>query len=159
MNDEPSVLDYVKALLRPWRGAPPRIPPLESSEVTEIDSLRSSDLIPTQPDQSIIDRTESQAKVQPAVRALIWPWRALIALGIALFAQLSLEPSPDRSWLLGVILYLLAAGWAFGRLPQRMGIGALSDTIAAILTIQNLTYCWGVSLLLSSHWEETASLP
>lgn len=128
MNGEPSVLDYVKALLRPWRGAPPRIPPLESSEVTEIDSLRSSDLIPTQPDQSIIDRTESQAKVQPAVQALIWPWRALIALGIALFAQLSLEPSPDRSWLLGVILYLLAAGWAvWASFRREWELAPLSD--------------------------------
>ena len=40
-----------------------------------------------------------------------YPWRSLLALGIALVAQLSLLPRPNRTWILGVILYILAAGW------------------------------------------------
>lgn len=31
---EPTILDFVKALLTPWRGKPPAIPPLEESQST-----------------------------------------------------------------------------------------------------------------------------
>jgi hypothetical protein len=53
------------------------------------------------------------------VRAkVVLPWRSLLALLIAFVAQVSLQPRPNRPWLPGVILYLLAGGiliWATWR--------------------------------------------
>jgi hypothetical protein len=42
MNDELSVLDYIKALLTPWRGAPPPIPPLEADKDIEVEATHVS---------------------------------------------------------------------------------------------------------------------
>ncbi len=59
MNSEPTVLDFVKAILTPWRGAPPRIPPLESPDILETDSIDSSGLPPSQLNGNVVDRAES----------------------------------------------------------------------------------------------------
>ncbi len=39
------------------------------------------------------------------------PWRALLALSLALAAQQSLEPRDGREWALGLLLYLVAGIW------------------------------------------------
>lgn len=39
------------------------------------------------------------------------PWRSMIALGLALFAQNSLEPHFERDWKTGVVFYVIALGW------------------------------------------------
>ena len=91
MDDELTVLDYVKALLTPWRGAPPTIPPVEES---------------TERDPEDADRFEEPSAVErsipaeqpvaitpgdiPEERTTVIPWRAIIAIGLALAAQISL---------------------------------------------------------------------
>jgi len=116
MNDDLTVLDYVKALLTPWRGAPPTIPPLE-----EIQDIEPADHIEPEftPAINESDPFEEQGPVELVddviPRDTIIPWLAIVALGIALTAQISLEPGPDRTWGIGLGLYLVSAAlviWA-----------------------------------------------
>jgi hypothetical protein len=103
MNREPTVLDFVKSLLR---GKPLAIPELqESPEVSQP--------FEEQPQELPVDVGEKTVLEEPpAVLAsgVIFPWRGFLALGIALVAQITLMPGPDRAWIPGVILYLCAAG-------------------------------------------------
>jgi len=108
MNREPTVLDYLKSLLR---GKPLTIPTLQQ---------------PVEHFEPAADQQEDQPKiiVEPSEEAPLagkrpsgvsLPWRSLMALGLALVAQISLLPRPNRVWIPGVILYLCAAGilvWA-----------------------------------------------
>ncbi|MCK4724595.1 MAG: hypothetical protein KAT29_02280, partial [Anaerolineales bacterium] len=75
MNDELTILDYVKALLTPWRGAPPPIPHLE-----EVQDLEPADQIEPEftPPIKEADPLEEQVRVQPAddvtTRDTTIPW-------------------------------------------------------------------------------------
>jgi 4-amino-4-deoxy-L-arabinose transferase-like glycosyltransferase len=102
--EEPSVLDYLKSKLKFWeRGEKIEIPMLEPA-------------VPiTEPDGS----TGSPQGLQPdtAARAFAWPWRSLLALGLALMGQLFFEP-PGRAAFAGIVIYIAAAGlliWAYLR--------------------------------------------
>lgn len=108
MNREPSVLDYVKSL---FRGKPIAIPAADPL-------TQASQLLEDQPlEQPVIpDEQAAPAPVPEAVvRRFTLPWRSLVALGLAVAAQISLQPGPSRTWMPGVILYALSAGclvWA-----------------------------------------------
>jgi hypothetical protein len=111
MNAEPTVLDYVKALLTPWKGAPPPIPPLDSDQEVGLDAISENSaeisVAPIQPTEYV---TESEREeTRDGVAGL--SWRALVAFGIAIIAQLSLEPAPERSWEIGLGLYIIAIIW------------------------------------------------
>lgn len=123
MSDEPSVLDYVKSLLTPWRGKPLPIPQLErqAEETTgemlpEVPGEARTVSIETDSGISVVPSLQPEALIEakPDVQesALSLPWRPLVALALALAAQIALEPRPDRGWVLGAFLYLWAAGWA-----------------------------------------------
>ena len=108
MNQEPSVLDYVKSLLR---GKPLAIPSV-------VETTQVSQVTEEQPQEQPISIDENSAPVteleQPSKKFSL-PWWSLVALGIALIAQISLQPRQNRTWIPGVILYLFAAGclvWA-----------------------------------------------
>ena len=104
MNREPSVLDYVKSLLR---GKPLAIPsPDETPQVSLPIEEQPQEQLETIGEQI----APAPALVHRSFRFSL-PWRSLLALGIALIAQISLMPRPNRTWIPGVILYLLAAGW------------------------------------------------
>lgn len=116
MDDELTVLDYVKALLTPWRGAPPTIPPLEEAkdgEPEDTDKFEESSAVERSiPAEQPVAITPGDI---PEERIMVIPWRAIIAIGFALAAQISLEPGPERSWGLGLGLYIAAAAlviWA-----------------------------------------------
>ena len=124
MDDELTVLDYVKALLTPWRGAPPPIPHLE-----EVQDSEPADQIEPEFPPAIkeTDPLEEQVRVQPAddvsTRDTTILWLAIVALGLALAAQLSLEPGPDRTWGIGLGLYIVSAAlviWANSRGEWRL---------------------------------------
>lgn len=89
MEHEPSVLDYVKSKLMPWKSR-------------RID-------IPQQPDEGLLDEAKEWRTDAPPLKV---PWRVFLSLGLALMAQLSLEPREQRTWLLGSALYLAAAAVA-----------------------------------------------
>jgi len=110
--EEPSVLDYVKSKLAPWRGQKIVIPPAEPAP---------EDL--AAPQEPLIAGLAERESALPAAapfalpwsaaipRVLAIPWRSFLALALGLLAQLSLEPSPNRTWKGGAILYLLGAGF------------------------------------------------
>ena len=124
MIDDPSVLDYFKSLLTFWRSPPLQIP-VEEIEVgsesnDSYDDQREchheevwggdDQILEIQPHSQSID-IKSRDKQQ-------FPWRSIIALILALAAQFSLEPGPDRTWITGAILYFSAAitlVWAYVR--------------------------------------------
>jgi hypothetical protein len=112
MNHEPSVLDYVKSLLR---GKPITIPPAdESPQVSQPVADKPQEMLQVEP---ITVQEQSTPAPSPgrSARKISLPWRSLLALGLALVAQISLQPRPNRPWLPGIIVYLLAAGcliWA-----------------------------------------------
>jgi hypothetical protein len=90
-NPEPSVLDYVKSLLTPWKGKPLQIPSPDQVE-----------------DLPILEDMDQIGEVVPLAlprEKIIVPWLTLGALFAAIFAQWSLEPRPERSWIPGAILY------------------------------------------------------
>lgn len=92
MNEhtEPSVLDYVKSKVKFWQKNQVEIP----APVAEVEAR---------------ERTGERIEEKVRLRATS-PWRTLLALGVALFAQKTLEPVPgeDRTWILGLALYLAA---------------------------------------------------
>jgi len=121
--EEPSVLDYVKAKLMPWRGIKIDIPPAEEPvEAPILDDQPDLVKTPRSPDQ-ILPTSTLQAGVSLGVgiRAFVKdkavvPWRSLVGISLGLFAQLGLEPGPDRTWQVGLVLYVLAAGmliWSY----------------------------------------------
>src|SRR4030042_5925166 len=104
MNQEPTVLDYLKSL---FRGKPLAIPSLE--ETPQVPELAQEPL-PEQPAEVFRVSTPAAIPERSSPRITL-PWRSLLALAIALAAQISLQPRPNRTWIPGVILYLMAAGW------------------------------------------------
>ncbi|HSB66557.1 MAG TPA: glycosyltransferase family 39 protein [Anaerolineales bacterium] len=104
MNREPTVLDYVKSLLR---GKPLAIPSLEEAPESPKPAVEPAQAPIETPAETPVQSTP----LMPKTPGVTLPWRSLLALGLALAAQISLQPGPDRTWLPGVILYVLAAGW------------------------------------------------
>ena len=88
-----------------FRGKPLAIP---SPDETPQETQPLEEQLPQQP-----VAMDEQVSPAPEHRkpGLTLPWRSLVALGIALVAQISLQPRPNRAWIPGVILYLFAAGW------------------------------------------------
>lgn len=132
MKTEPSVLDYVKARLAPWRSSPPALvgglaetarplaveeglpeaPQGQAGEAAAVSESASAQLTP------IPSRAAAEALPASQAAVRLWPWRSLLALGLALAAQRALEPGPERAWEMGLFTYLLAAAclaWAFWR--------------------------------------------
>lgn len=107
--EEPSVLDYVKSLLMPWRK---KITfPSEPPELTQV----------SEEEEQAVEEMVSEEK------PVFWPWRALLALVLALAAQSQLEP-PDRNTTLGLVFYGLSLvlliwtvvrkEWVIAELPE-----------------------------------------
>ena len=120
--EEPSVLDYLKSRLTPWRGKKIEIPDLDSEapapegEGSEISTSGEASLSGTS--EVVSDRPMESVHPVQAIQRIVLPWRVLLGFALALVAQLSLEPSQERGWQLGVVLYLLGAGslaWAYLR--------------------------------------------
>lgn len=131
---EPSVLDYLKSRLTPWRGSRVELPPLPPRETAKTGpesdaiifaSLDEITLKPREPVTGAPQNTsgiQKAAAAQDAARPSIFsifstlPWRSLLALWAGLVAQVVLQPRPDpERWKVGLFLYLVAfafLGWA-----------------------------------------------
>ena len=103
--EEPSVLDYLKSKLslrKQRRGLSPGTAPSEETPPSII----------TTPGPPASDSgTPEPEKLRRFVTLKQIPWRSFVALGLALFAQFSLEPRLNRSWNTGAMFYILALGW------------------------------------------------
>jgi len=106
--EEPSVLDFLKSKLMPWRGERlemPQAPPVESAaEAAEV-SLQdqSPALLRAQGQQS-----SAKASAQAITLRLAIPWRSLAALFLALAAQYSLGLAHLQGWKPGATLLILS---------------------------------------------------
>jgi hypothetical protein len=112
--EEPTVLDFVKSLLMFWKGKPIPIPHLEEELAPTIHApaAAAARLEASAPGElgEPGSPPEISGVTEPA-RPFKLPWRSLVALGLALVAQISLEPRANRTWLIGLALYIWAAGW------------------------------------------------
>jgi heme/copper-type cytochrome/quinol oxidase subunit 4 len=101
MNQDPSVLDFIKSRMRYWLHKILR----PSSGMAKIEES-----------EFWIEASENGVPVQASpIQTLTgtpfrFPWHVLLVLGFGLFAQLSLEPHPgsERTWQFGVVLYVWA---------------------------------------------------
>lgn len=111
--DEPSVLDYVKSKLMPWKGIKIEIPEPKVDEITPAEEMMAQAAEP--PGEGKREPVlKSAEEPKPQHEPVKWPWRVLLALLLALMAQRMFEP-PDRNPLAGLILYTAAGGlvvWA-----------------------------------------------
>lgn len=99
--DEISVLDYLKALLTPWRGSAPEIPALLKKGVAP---------------KSKVAKPEPKRSAAPeGILLLSLPWRSLATVFVALVAQIFLEP-PKPVGNVSFGLYLISGAllvWAY----------------------------------------------
>ncbi len=111
---EPSVLDYIKALLTPWKGKPPALPkdeppetPIAVGEIKPVETITTSVRIETQTQdvESTIERPVTVEEVQP--RAPLG-WRTLIAFVLAVIGQSFMEP-PEQRITIALAFYILSA--------------------------------------------------
>lgn len=112
--EEPSLLDYLKAKLTPWRGKAPAIPPLETEKTAEPGTdLAGAIYLPgvgtanTGPAEAFVITEAARAGIQVGA----WPWRTALALLLAFIGQLTMEPAPERTWIIGVVFYFSAFGF------------------------------------------------
>jgi 4-amino-4-deoxy-L-arabinose transferase-like glycosyltransferase len=125
---EPSVLDYLKSKLFPWRGEKISLPDSDIP-VEGVPGDDPSILTAAATAQTLERAAEGQVSdfpsetpgpaLSPAPERTPrrWPWRSLAALCFALAAQLAFEP-PQRSTTQGILMYglaLAALGWSVWR--------------------------------------------
>jgi hypothetical protein len=122
--EEPSVLDYLKSLLHlpgSRKIVLPSDTPVEGEDDNELalydtepfqasgdGTWQESDYVQTLPPGEYQVAEAAEPVLQEPEPPRPWPWRAVIALFLALIAQLSFEP-PDRGLIAGLIFYGLAA--------------------------------------------------
>lgn len=127
--EEPSVLDYLKSKIMPWKY--PRVeipelpaepaqqpsgePPSPASALADQESPPFSE-VQAQPEPptpaAVPEQPPTAAQLEPAavqLKRIAWPVQSLLALTLAMLAQQSLAPRPGRSWVIGVILLAGAA--------------------------------------------------
>ena len=108
MTEEPTLLDYVKSRLKFWEL---------SSAVTVLAQPAASTVLKTETGGPLDETAPLEVLPPPAPPpppaqprpAFPFPWRTLLPFGLALLAQISLEPRKD--WHIGIVLYGLAFLW------------------------------------------------
>jgi 4-amino-4-deoxy-L-arabinose transferase-like glycosyltransferase len=138
---EPSVLDYLKSLLMPWKGGRIRLPEAETDQTETVSAEPEESIQPEgepeqvetvtgQPGEAIIESTveeKVEISTQPVVRAQLsrarqhyrWPWLSILALLLALFAQSGFEIINNRSAILGITFYGLATAALIGAIFRK----------------------------------------
>lgn len=103
--NEPSVLDYVKSKLNPWQKEKIEIPPASEAESFSQAEKSAAKEVTSAPQPGLTVKL-------PAYR----PWRTLLAIGCALFAQWTLENAGRPIGTQSAALVLGMYGLAFGLL-------------------------------------------
>ncbi len=111
MNREPTVLDFVKSL---FRGKPLPIPSQPGSTEQPQPAIQTpappaAEQYPLVGPSPSPEQTASPELTPRRTSLASFPWRAIAALVLALIAQVSLMPRPNRAWIPGLVLYLCAA--------------------------------------------------
>ncbi|HVP20715.1 MAG TPA: glycosyltransferase family 39 protein [Anaerolineaceae bacterium] len=159
--NEPSILDYLKSKLMPWRGVKIEIPPappveqgLQTGEAEDRPTVQPEQLVsqstqnltatqvPEHSNAQPVDLSLAPAASVPAVREqaasgpLVVPLRSLAAAGVALIAQLGLEP-PRPYPAVGIFLYGISAsllGWAI--LSKEWALAPLAEDTTQQVDVQ-----------------------
>jgi len=102
VDQEPSILDYLKSLLKhTLRGTP--LPPV-------VEAARPEEPAGAMPQVA----AAAEAALEPPGAGRELPWRTLLALLLALIGQSTFEPRPERGWWVGTAFYLAALGMLLG---------------------------------------------
>lgn len=138
--NEPSVLDYVKALLTPWKGKPPAIPPpeppLTSEERAQVEAEPAALTHDVQPIATEAVRTK-----------IALPWRATAGLLAGFTAQIFLTASKEYAkfaltlYLIALIFIVLAAlerEWALTNIEDDGSANPFPLTIRQNLMIASI---------------------
>ena len=102
--EEPSILDYLKSKLKFW----------EHDQKVGLISLEPA--LPQSADgMSLETQPETPGMAgkprEKIARSDHWPWRSLLALVFALLGQRAFEPSPNRAFTTGLVLYGFGFAW------------------------------------------------
>ncbi len=137
---EPTVLDYFKSIFKDWRSFSAFVRAwanrADTAQMVEV-AADVADAAPAAEPSSFILHPSS------------FPWRSLLALFLALFAQRMFEP-PTQSAQLGVPFYLMAGAltlWAFRRGEWVPAPLPLAESRADPLTVRTGTFA--LSILFS----------
>lgn len=144
---EPSVLDYVKSLLRPGNGKHVQNP-FEGTMEDRQPAVTDTPVVPTmaevQTEPSLVETTSADLQPVPAESEAKsvgpFPWRSLLALGLALIGQFTFEP-PHGTMELGFVFYIAAfalLGWAISRGEWSLAAHAPTAASADPLTYRGL---------------------
>ncbi len=104
--EEPSVWDYFVSKLQFWtRDQPAEVSETVSQEEAVETGPETPPIAVSGGSVQMSDPGEGHLAAEPKTRKTCFPWFSLSAVGLALVAQLSLEPSPGRTPWPGIILY------------------------------------------------------
>ncbi|HSB00131.1 MAG TPA: glycosyltransferase family 39 protein [Anaerolineales bacterium] len=149
---EPSVLDYVKSLLRFGNGERLEIPVEEQVGRTSI--LQPGSDIQLEP--AFADSTSAEPQPSPP-----FPWRSLLALGLAFIAQSTFEPPHINGAGLGVVLYIATLsllGWALYHGEWTLPLPAPTSERTDPLTYRGLPLFIGLALGVGAFYFSTNNL-
>lgn len=109
--EEPSVLDYLKAKLMPWRGSDIHFSTSEPTQKEAVGELITPESSPTGQieDSAAFEDSSPHPISQPADKSFSLPLLSIFSFALAFFAQVALEPDPERDWKIGAFLYALSA--------------------------------------------------
>lgn len=110
-DKEPTVLDYIKSKLMPWKGIQIELPSKEEMDISHSSIMgekagKEEGLEEPIAPQVVDERQPIRTEVIAA--KITFPWRSITALILALLAQISLSP-PERKVNQGISLFALAA--------------------------------------------------
>lgn len=126
---EPSILDFLKAKLLPWRGSAPEIPPLPGTKAKKSTTISAAStpakaVAKAKAPAKAAAKSKRRSAKAPAATIKVWPWRSLAAFGLFLFAQAAWAGPTGTPYigvpifLAGLALFVLAAREGEWRLPQ-----------------------------------------
>lgn len=137
---EPSVLDFLKAKLTPWKGPAPEIPPLPQGEEESPGEGIGFKSAKEKTSLSFLDRNAG--------------WIVTLPLIAALVAQTMLEP-PNRDWKAALIFYAVALGsllWLLWRRTWRLPELPESSEVGYSFEVWRLPLYIGLALMVASFF-------
>ncbi len=169
--DEPSVLDYLKYKLAPWKYPPVEVFPDELAEFPAGSDASEETILAlggghqgelSQGVQGADTGVSTQSVRTQEAHVQVRPYMALTAVLLGLAAQRTLEPSSGRGWnetsAFGVILFIIAAAlaaWASWRDEWRIADPPAVQRVDDTLRVRSAALFIGVALALLALFTTT----
>jgi 4-amino-4-deoxy-L-arabinose transferase-like glycosyltransferase len=144
--EEPSLLDFLKSKVKFW----------ETGQKVELTSQAKKPALKVETEAPAVQPVVSEAAGEQSVKNkpdYRWPWRSLLALGFALLGQRAFEPSPNRTFLTGLVLYGFGIAWlilAMRRKEWTLSPYPESGTDTDTLRVQRLPLVLGIVLSVAA---------